>query len=199
MAGLNNLPVEVILMILDYFEDISMLLSISLVSKRLCTIAQPRLFKAITLSTSFISLLLLLLRTVVGCPDLAAHVLSLEIGDAVDLDEESEPNILVKFTKVRNQYTVPLNFWGAEVAVIIKEVRNLNVLCRDSAPSILETTNTGILSILLISFTPNLCHLSVAVDHRHLSLLFNLAKRPGDSVSRPLSLGSLQSLHLECL
>jgi hypothetical protein len=142
--------------------------------------------------------LLLLLRTVVGCPDLAAHVLSLEIGDAVDSDEESEPDILAKFTRARNQHTVPLEFWGAEAAVITEEVRYFNIPCQDSAPSILETTDTGIMSTLIILFTPNLCHLSVAVDHCHLNLLFNLAKRLGDSVSRPLGLGCLWSLHLEC-
>lgn len=39
MANLNSLPVEVILMILDCFEDDSILLTVSLVAKRLYTIA----------------------------------------------------------------------------------------------------------------------------------------------------------------
>lgn len=199
MADLNSLPVEVILIILDCFEDNLMLLSISLVSKRLCTIAQPRLFKEITLSSSFIPPLLLLIRTVIGCPDLAAHVLSLEIDDAADSDEESEPDIPAYSTQARKQHTVPPDFWGPEVAVMTEELRNLNIPCQDSAPSVLETTDAGILSTLLISFTPNLCHLSIAVDHHLLDLLLNLAKRLGDGVSRPVGLGSLRSLHLECL
>jgi hypothetical protein len=61
MANLNTLPVEVILMIFDCLEHNLMLSSVSLVSKRLCTIAQPRLFREITLSSSIILPSLLLL------------------------------------------------------------------------------------------------------------------------------------------
>jgi hypothetical protein len=199
MANFNSLPVEIVLMILDCFEDRLMLLSISLVSKRLCTMTQPRLFREITLSSSIIPPLLLLLRTVISCPDLAAHVLSLEIDDAADSDEESKPDILANLSQARKQHTVLLDFSVEEVAVITEEVRNLNISCQDAAPSILEMSNAGILSTLLISFTPNLYHLSIAVDHCHLDLLLNLAKRLDDGVLRPLSLGSLRSLHLKCL
>jgi hypothetical protein len=199
MENLNSLPLEVISMILDCFEDDSMLLSVSLVSKRLCAIAQPRLFREITLSSSKILPLLLLLRTVVSSADLAAHVLSLEIEDAADSDEESQPDSLANFPQARTQHIVPVVFLGAEVAGMSEEVRNLNVPWQDAAPSILETTNACILSILLISFTPNIHHLSIAVDQRHLDLLLNLAKRLSDGVSRPLGLKSLRSLHLECL
>jgi hypothetical protein len=199
MANLNSLPFEVILMILDCFEDKLMLLSISVASKRLCSIAQPRLFRETTLDSSTLPSLLLLLRTVVLRPHLAAHVLSLEIDDAVDSDEESEPDWLAKFSQARKQHTIRLDFSGAEFAAITEEVRNLKLLCQDAAPSILETTDAGILSTLLISFTPNLYHLSIAVDHRHFKLLLNLANRLGDGVSRPLGIGRLRSLHLECL
>jgi hypothetical protein len=60
-------------------------------------------------------------------------------------------------------------------------------------------SNAGILSTLLILFTPNLYYLSITIDHCHLDLLLNLAKRLGDGILRLLSLGSLQSLHLKCL
>jgi hypothetical protein len=197
MANLNSLPMEIILMILDCFEDDSMLLSISLVAKRLCTIAQPRLCREITLSSSIILPLLLLLRTVISSPDLAAHVLSLEIDDTVESDEESEPDSLVNFSQAKKQHVIPLDFWGAEVAAMAEE--NLNILWQDAAPSIPEPIDAGVLPILLISFTPNLYHLSIAVDHRHLDLLRTLAKRLCDGVSKPLGLKGLRSLHLECL
>jgi hypothetical protein len=134
MANLNSLPLEVILMILDCFEDKLMLLSISVVSKRLCSIAQPRLFRETTLDSSTLPSLLLLLRTVVLRPHLAAHVLSLEIDDAVDSDEESEPDCLAKFSQARKQHTIRLYFSGAEFAAITEEVRNLKFLCHDAAP-----------------------------------------------------------------
>jgi hypothetical protein len=54
---------------------------------------------------------LLLLRTVVSYPDLAAYVLSLEIDDAVDSDEESEPDILANFSKRGNSIPFYLTFW----------------------------------------------------------------------------------------
>jgi hypothetical protein len=199
MVNLNSLPVEVILMILGCFEDELMLLSISVVSKRLCSIAQPRLFREITLDSSNLPSLFLLLRTVILRPHLAAHVLSLEIDDAVDSDEESEPDCLAEFSQERKHHTIPLDFLGTEFAAITEEVRNLKFLCQDAAPSILETTDAGVLSTLLISFTSNLYHLSIAVDHRHFKLLLNLAKTLGDGASRPLGLGRLRSLHLECL
>jgi hypothetical protein len=126
-------------------------------------------------------------------------VLSLEIDDAVDSDQEGESDSLENIFQVRKQHTVPLSFSRAEVAVITEEAGNLSVQCQGAAPSILEMTDGGILSTLLISFTPNLYHLSIAVDHRHLDLLLNLAKRLGNGASRPLGLGSLRSLHLECL
>jgi hypothetical protein len=61
MVNLNTLPIEVILMIFDCLKHNLMLSSISLVSKRLYTIAQPRLFREITLSSSIILPSLLLL------------------------------------------------------------------------------------------------------------------------------------------
>jgi hypothetical protein len=85
------------------------------------------------------------------------------------------------------------------MTVINEEVRNLNILYQDAALSILGMSNAGILSTLLILFTPSLHHLSIAVDHCHLDILLNLAKRLGDGVLRRLSLGSLRSLHLKCL
>jgi hypothetical protein len=126
-------------------------------------------------------------------------VLSLEIDDTVDSDEESEPDSLANISQVREKHTVPLDLSGTEFAVITEEVRNLNILCQDAAPSILETTDAVILSIMLISFTLNLYHLSIAVNRRDLHLLLILVKRLGDGVLRPVGLGSLRSLQLECL
>ncbi|KAF7631236.1 hypothetical protein AFLA_012096 [Aspergillus flavus NRRL3357] len=166
MTNSNSLPVEVILMILDCFEDDSTL--------------------EIPLSSSIILPLLLLLRTLISSPDLAAHVLSLEIDDAAESDEESEPDSPANFPQARKQHVVPLFISGAEIAVVTEEVRNLNVPWQDAAPSILETTDAGVLSVLLMSFTPNLYHFSIDVDHRHPGLLLNLAKRLGDGGSRPL-------------
>jgi hypothetical protein len=122
----------------------------------------------------------------------------LEIDDAVESDEESEPGSLANSPQARNQHVVLPDFWGAEVAVMTEEVRKLNALWQDAALSILEMTDAGVLSVLLMSFTPNLHHLSIGVDHRHFDLLLNLAKRVDDGVSRPLSLKSLRSLHLAC-
>ncbi|KAB8244582.1 hypothetical protein BDV35DRAFT_285490 [Aspergillus flavus] len=118
----------------------------------------------------------------------SAHVLSLEIDDAAESDEESEPDSPANFPQARKQHVVPLFFSDAEIAVVTEEVRNLNVPWQDAAPSILETTDAGVLSVLLMSFTPNLYHFSISVDHRHPSLLLNLAKRLGDGGSRPLGL-----------
>jgi hypothetical protein len=100
---------------------------------------------------------------------------------------------------VREKHTVPLDLSGTEFAVITEEVRNLNILCQDAAPSILEMTDAGILSIMLISFTLNLYHLSITVNCCDLHLLLILVKRLGDGVLRPVGLGSLRSLQLECL
>lgn len=157
-------------------------------AKTLRTITQPRLFREIPLSSSIILPLLLLLRTLISSPDLAAHVLSLEIDDAAESDEESEPDSPENFPQARKQHVVPLFISGAEIAVVTEEVRNLNVPWQDAAPSILETTDAGVLSVLLMSFTPNLYHFSIDVDHRHPGLLLNLAKRLGDGGSRPLGL-----------
>lgn len=125
-------------------------------------------------------------------------MLSLEIDDAVKSDEESKPDSLMNFPQARKQHVVLLDFWDAEVTVMTEEVRNLNIPWQYAAPSILETTDAGVLSVLLMSFTPNLYHLSIGVNHRHLDLLLNLAKRLGDGVSRPLGLKNLRSLHLAC-
>lgn len=200
MANLNNLPVEITLIILEGAEDNAVLLDVCLVSRRLCAIAQPHLFRDITLGPRYIiSSLLLLLRTIVSCSDLAAQVLFLEIDDAADSDEESEPENLATFSQAMKQYPVLHSLSGAEFDIITEEVKNLNIPRQDAAPSILQGINTNILSALLISFTPNLYRLSIAVDYLGLDSLLALARKLGDGVARPFGLGSLRSLHLECL
>jgi hypothetical protein len=136
---------------------------------------------------------------VVSCSDLAAQVLFLEIDDAAESEEESEPESLATFSQARKQYPFLHNLSEAEFNVITEEVKYLNIPWQDAAPFILQGINANILSALLISFTPNLYRLTIAVDYLGLNSLLALARKLGDGVARPLGLGSLRSLHLECL
>jgi hypothetical protein len=126
-------------------------------------------------------------------------VLFLEIDDAAESEEESEPESLATFSQARKQYPVLHNISEAEFDVITEEVKYLNIPWQDAAPFILQGINPNIVSALLISFTPNLYCLTIAVDCLGLNSLLALARKLGDGIARLLGLGSLQSLHLECL
>ncbi|CEL10243.1 hypothetical protein ASPCAL13365 [Aspergillus calidoustus] len=171
--SLTTLPAEILLLILDCIDLPETLRNFCLLSARFRAIAQPLLYREITLAPEDLSLsLLLLCRTITTCPLIASQVRSLDIDteQPIDLDETERPE--------------RRGLSKHDTRFLKCEAQKLNIGSIELFDSVSWATDSIILSLLLISRSPNLRELFINLDPAGLSLLTSLAQaRTADNLS----------------
>ncbi|KAJ0418660.1 hypothetical protein BJY00DRAFT_287502 [Aspergillus carlsbadensis] len=186
----TSLPAEIVLLILDCIDSAETLRTFCLVSARFRAIAQPLLYREITLGSEDLPLsLLLLCRTITSSPLIAAQVRSLDIDT-----EQSSGLDTTKFTDRRG-------LSENDTRLLRVEAGKLDIDTIELLNSRSWATDSIILPLLLISRFPNLRELFISLDPAGLSLLTSLAQaRSADNTRQSLAcLGSFRTLHLGCL
>ncbi|KAL3496343.1 hypothetical protein BJX62DRAFT_193924 [Aspergillus germanicus] len=187
--SLITLPAEIVLLILDYVDSPEALRNFCLLSAKFRAIAQPLLYREITLNPKDLPLsLLLLCRTITTSPLIASQVRSLE----VDTEQSSDLDA-TGFTERRE-------LSKHDTRLLKCEAQKLNLNSIEQFNSTSWATDSIILPLLLISRFPNLRELVINLDPAGLSLLTSLAQaRNADNTRQSLAcLGSFRTLHLGC-
>ncbi|KAI9372923.1 hypothetical protein BJX61DRAFT_410325 [Aspergillus egyptiacus] len=194
----GSLPPEIVLIILESTDDITVLRDFCLVSKRFRPLAQRLLYREITLNPLDLSLsLFLLLRTFTCCPLLAAEVQYLDIdtdtGSAAVADQKSIADAGTRF-----------GLSGADTGLLTQDAQELIHSIQPPISTGIWTDDASVLPALLLSRTPNLKHLVISMDQRSLAILVALAtpvQRNGNSRHTTLlsCIDSLECLYLDCV
>ncbi|RDH27544.1 hypothetical protein BDQ94DRAFT_112422 [Aspergillus welwitschiae] len=190
---LSDLPPEIILIILDFIETTAALNDICLVSKKFCAIAQPLLYHETILGPEDVLLsILLLCRTVTTCPLIAAHVQQLDI-------DTDNPGFLLAEDENNFNAVYPDKMPKADIHLLEKETRDLNLGGIDASHFGTEIGDTVIFTMLIISRSQNLRSLAITLDPQGLFLLIGLCQGRINALSS-LSpcLDGLERLHLRC-
>lgn len=190
---LSDLPPEIILIILDFIETTVALHDICLVSKKFCAIAQPLLYHEIILGPGDVLLsILLLCRTITTCPLIAAHVQQLDI-------DTDNPGFLLAEDENNFNAVYPDKMPKADIHLLEKETRDLNLGGIDASHFGTEIGDTVIFTMLIISRSQNLRSLAITLDPQGLFLLIGLSQGRINALSS-LSpcLDGLERLHLRC-
>ncbi|KAL2838523.1 hypothetical protein BJY01DRAFT_258000 [Aspergillus pseudoustus] len=185
----NDLPVEIVLLILENLDTTTVLKTFCLLSPKFRAIAQPLLYREISLSAEDIPLsLLLLCRTITTCPSIAAQVRLLDI-DTEQID-----------VAVPALGSSQRGVSGDDIKLLKVEAQKLKISSLELFQSNSWTTDSIILPLLLISRFPNLRELFITLDPAGLALLTGLAQaRTENNTRQSLScLGSFTTPHLHC-
>ncbi|KAL2793723.1 hypothetical protein BJX66DRAFT_305518 [Aspergillus keveii] len=185
----TSLPAEIVLLILDYVNSPATIRDFCLLSAKFRAIAQPLLYREITLNPEDLPLSpLLLCRTITISPLIASQVRSLEI----DTEQSSDLNA-TEFTERRE-------LSKHDTRLLKCEAQKLNLNSIKLFNSTFWATDSIILPLLLISRFPNLRELVINLDPAGLALLTSLAQaRNADNTRQSLAcLGSFRTLHLGC-
>lgn len=206
MANLQDLPLELVVIILDCTDDVSTLRDCCLVSKRLGTIAQSLLYQYFiqTLPSSPHSLqhpLGLLTRTLVSCSRLGGNVRDLDIDASDEHDPENNlgrgpPQYSGEIWKT-NDISRVLGLYDGDIKAFIDKIRRFPSISRDAWLHSLRL-EPNLLTLLLLLHTPNLRRLVISVDQLSLSALNSLVRISHGGIPGLSFMGNLKRLHLRC-
>lgn len=206
MTSFQDLPLELLVIILECTDDVSTLLDCCLVSRRLGAIAQSVLYQ------SFVKILPssphclryplpLLTRTIVSCPRLSANVRDLDIDASVehgpeDSPEGDKPGNLVNTSGTDNTSGL-LGLYGGDIKAFIKNLQGFPTVPRDAWIHSLHV-EPSVLTLLLLLHMPNLRRLVISVDKHSLRSLKSIIQLSHGGVPGLPFMSNLRRLHLRC-